>query len=377
MLEAVCAKVRLGEVSRARQLMTSSGIAPGTAETLAELRDPDLRPPRLTAAIPEEVLSFRPARRLVLDRAKLARSVQSARRGSAADLSGTRPEHFKTLLDDEDVWDMFCDMSEAFANAEAPDCISEALALGRLTALRKPNGRVRGIVAGAVWRRCVGRALSMQFSDAFATTTAPFQFALQTRAGTDAVGHALRVITDSDPNAVVISLDGIGAFDHIRRSAILTKMGSKPALADLVPYVRLFYSRQSRYLWRDDEGTVHDILQGEGGEQGDALMPALYSTGQHSGLEAAAGNLHPGERLFSFLDDLYLITTRERARAAIDEVTQTIEHHCGVRSHMGKLRAWCRGGPARSCCLGPGCVDGGPPGTPQRHHGAGHAPGPS
>ena len=124
LLEAVCAKVRLGEVSRARQLMTSSGIAPGTAETLAELRDPDLRPPRLIAAIPEEVLSFRPARRLVLDRAKLARSVQSARRGSAADLSGTRPEHFKTLLDDEDVWDMFCDMSEAFVKAEAPEGIS-------------------------------------------------------------------------------------------------------------------------------------------------------------------------------------------------------------------------------------------------------------
>ena len=85
-------------------------------------------------------------------------------------------------------------------------------------------------------------------------------------------------------------------------------------------------------------------------------MPALYSTGQHSGLEAAAGNLHPGERLFSFLDDLYLITTRERARAAIDEVTQTIEHHCGVRSHMGKLRAWCRGGgpaPPGLAALGP------------------------
>ena len=80
-------------------------------------------------------------------------------------------------------------------------------------------------------------------------------------------------------------------------------------------------------------------------------MPALYSTGQHSGLEAAAGNLHPGERLFSFLDDLYLITTRERARAAIDEVTQTIEHHCGVRSHMGKLRGWCRGGGPAPCGL--------------------------
>ncbi len=98
--------------------MTASGIAPGTAETLAELRDPNLRPARLTAAIPEEALHFRPAVRLELDRAKLVRSVQSARRGIAADVSGTRPEHLKVLLDDEAVWDMFCDMSEAFVNAD-------------------------------------------------------------------------------------------------------------------------------------------------------------------------------------------------------------------------------------------------------------------
>ena len=38
LLEAVCAKVRLGEVSRACQLMTSSGMGPRTADTLAELR---------------------------------------------------------------------------------------------------------------------------------------------------------------------------------------------------------------------------------------------------------------------------------------------------------------------------------------------------
>ena len=44
------AKVRLREVSRARVHLTSSGLAPGTPETLAELTDPELRnvrPPRI------------------------------------------------------------------------------------------------------------------------------------------------------------------------------------------------------------------------------------------------------------------------------------------------------------------------------------------
>ena len=36
-------------------------------------------------------------------------------------------------------------------------------------------------------------------------------------------------------------------------------------------------------------GEVHDILQGEGGEQGDPLMPALFALGQHEAPEAIQG----------------------------------------------------------------------------------------
>ena len=39
----------------------------------------------------------------------------------------------------------------------------------------------------------------------------------------------------------------------------------------------VFYGRPSTYLWEDEEGTVHTIIQGEGGEQSDALMPLLFS----------------------------------------------------------------------------------------------------
>ena len=50
----------------------------------------------------------------------------------------------------------------------------------------------------------------------------------------------------------------------------------------LLPFMSQFYGSPSTYLWEDDEGVVHEIPQGEGGEQGDALMPALFSLGQHS-----------------------------------------------------------------------------------------------
>ena len=45
------------------------------------------------------------------------------------------------------------------------------------------------------------------------------------------------------------------------------------------PFIREFHGRPSSYLWEDERGVTHDIPQGEGGEQGDPLMPLLFSLG--------------------------------------------------------------------------------------------------
>ena len=42
-----------------------------------------------------------------------------------------------------------------------------------------------------------------------------------------------------------------------------------------MPFVRQLYGRPSTHLWEDEMGEVHEIVQGEGGEQGDPLMPLL------------------------------------------------------------------------------------------------------
>ena len=91
---------------------------------------------------------------------------------------------------------------------------------------------------------------------------APYQCALRTRAGTDALAFAVRTATDTDPDAVILSLDGIGAHDHIRRNATLGKLLKEPALRGLLPYVRQSYGQQSTYLWTDADGEVHEAPVG-------------------------------------------------------------------------------------------------------------------
>ena len=73
-------------------------------------------------------------------------------------------------------------------------------------------------------------------------------------------------------------------------------------------------------------------------------MPALFALAQHDGLVEADSKLEAGERLFSFLDDLYLTTTKKRACDAFDTVAECVHRHAGVRTNFGKLKAWSRAG---------------------------------
>ena len=86
-----------------------------------------------------------------------------------------------------------------------------------MTALSKPDGGVRGIVVGDILRRLVARTMAKQFSKKAEVATAPFQYALSTKAGCECVAHILQALSDRDPGATIMSIDGIGAFDHLQK----------------------------------------------------------------------------------------------------------------------------------------------------------------
>ena len=79
-----------------------------------------------------------------------------------------------------------------------------------------------------------------------------------------------------------------------------------------MPFVLQFYGHPSSYLWDDDEGVTHEIRQGEGGEQGDAMMPLLYALGQHQGLRSVQFQLRRSQGLLACHDDIYVVTSPER-----------------------------------------------------------------
>ena len=85
---------------------------------------------------------------------------------------------------------------------------------------------------------------------------------------------------------------------------MLARLHELPAAREMLPFIRLFYGQPSRYLFEDEQGIAHTIWQGEGGEQGDALMPALFALGIDHALREAAQLLLADELLLAYLDEL-------------------------------------------------------------------------
>ena len=170
-----------------------------------------------------------------------------------------------------------------------------------MTALTKPDGGVRWIVSGDVLRRLVVRTMAQQLGPGVKSATSPHHYALSTPAGCECIAHVLQGLCDVNLLTTITSIDGVSAYDLISLRAMLSGLSRVDGGSASFPSVRMFYGSPSEYLWEDESGVTHSIPQGEGEEQGDAMMPLLFCVGQHEALQVAHRGLRAGEFLLRSL----------------------------------------------------------------------------
>ena len=136
-----------------------------------------------------------------------------------------------------------------------PEEVLQAVKLGRMTALAKLDGGVRGIVVGDVFWRVVARTIAQQFTPLAEAATHPFQYALSTRAGTECVAHIVQTLSELDHQSTILSNRRSGRIcDNISRAAIFRGVVDMPHGDKLIPFIRQFHSSPSRYLWENEVG---------------------------------------------------------------------------------------------------------------------------
>ena len=139
-------------------------VAPGTEDTRKVLIDKKRRPPVAREPIGSDILGRTPDVPPDFDVDRLLKNLREARKGSAPGPSGMTSEHLKPLLESVECSRLLGEVGTQFARGEMPEEILRGIKMGRMTALQKHDGGVRGIVVGDVVRRLVARTIAQQFT---------------------------------------------------------------------------------------------------------------------------------------------------------------------------------------------------------------------
>ena len=73
-------------------------------------------------------------------------------------------DHLRPLLESERDSEVLAELGASLARGEGPQVVWGAIRMGRMTALRKADGGVRGIVVGDLFRRLVSRTIAQQIA---------------------------------------------------------------------------------------------------------------------------------------------------------------------------------------------------------------------
>ena len=119
---------------------------------------------------------------------------------------------------------------------------------------------------------------------------------------------------------------------------MLGKLHSLPQALKLLPFVRMSHAAPSQYHCQDDAGQIHIIEQREGSEQGDPLMPILFSLGIHDVPEEINRSLSSNELIFAYLDDIYVIAKPGRLRAIYELLAGALEQRTSIRANVSKIK---------------------------------------
>ena len=132
--------------------------------------------------------------------------------GTAPGPGGCTNEFLQVCLDDDESLQLLYLAAQDLASGKAPPEASVFM-LANMTVLSRKDGGVRGIATGTSLRRLVAKSLAKAVWHRSGESLLPIPVRVVNTE--DCVGHAVRLATDLDPPTTVLSIDGVGAYDHV------------------------------------------------------------------------------------------------------------------------------------------------------------------
>ena len=248
---AALGRVRQGQLSKARPELMGAALAPKTLDTLEQLQE--RRPQIRVKEIFQEVMGFVPDRPLELDVQVFTKCLQSA--PGVLRVQGSAPTRC-------------CECALISSFSGQPKIVQQqAFMSATMTALQKPDGGVRGHCNRHIFPTTGGTPVWKGSGSGHALLS---NWHCRARTVSDMPSGQLQ-----KPIITRLCCTGVGAYDHVYRAAMMEKLHQVPSLQGLLLFVRATYANPISYVWEDEDGVQHRIVQAEGGEQGDPLSDAV------------------------------------------------------------------------------------------------------
>ena len=273
--EKIAARVRSkcadGDIRAALRVLTSSDtFMPPSPNTIAALRSKHPEPN------PNEVIPDFPVTEcLTVTREEVMSAISSMPSGSSGGLDGVRPIHLQELLSQASVeggtrlLTALTKLVNLFLAGKIPEYARAALFGASLCALKKPNGGVRPIAIGSVYRRVASRIAAQHATNRLAHELEPVQVGVGTPRGAESAIHAAREYLLHNLNSSD-KIDVKNSFNTVNRSNVLTEIHNR--CPEIFKIALQSYGSSSPLFY----GTTQ-ISSSTGVQQGDPLGPIGFA----------------------------------------------------------------------------------------------------
>eukprot|EP00664_Eupelagonemidae_sp_cell27_P005607 gene5607-9251_t len=240
---------RDGRIARARQVLCSSGMLPGTEATrvaVERLLRPVGRDPPDRSWIERGRAHARG-----LDPKLLAKRVREMGKGGAPDMCGWYAEHFQLLLADKADFTILHGYLDDIARCQMSDGFYDTQGVGRVAPARKGlKNKVRPLVVGDLARKTCECTLSEAKTPDLLRCLSPEQHAVGMPAAIEKYAHSVCCLVEATDDIAVGLLDCISAYNHIHREPVLEECAD--AAIDILAFAATFLCRKGRYVFYDD-----------------------------------------------------------------------------------------------------------------------------
>lgn len=349
-----------GEVAQAARVLQSNGVAAAndaTAETLRGILSPNP--------------SQQPPDRAWIERHKSIaagvswkpfwKTLRSAAKGGACDLAGWHYEHLQLALGREFTFAAILDVCSLLARGLLSSDFYDASTLGRATPLCKwLKSKFRPLVCGSTWRRLTMSALCSTHKDQFRAYLGFDQYAMGVKAALEKLSATLSVLLKMHPDAAVIQVDAVSAFNHMLCESMLEELDQ--CCPQLVCMLSQWLARESITVLFIEYGRIVEFATGVGVDQGCPGSPIAFALGMRKALSRICQRIqtwldelppNPARdavlSILSYLDDSSLVIPPEAVEAAIPIVKEELKA-VGLNMSADKSLCWA---PSKRCPPGP------------------------